>query len=127
MPNTKLQLLYTTRHLPPYMADVHKDDRDMGTVTRVWDHPTPDHPVGLLVLGQLPDFTEMVTLGPVGLQKSPIELDFDCAEYKGRMWLRDGGENEDWVAIEGPDHAITVAMHLLAWAMAAKEKENEDR
>lgn len=124
---SKLQFLYAQRHLPPYMASVHQDDKEAGIVTRLWDHPTPDHPVALLVLPVLPDYTEDVTLGPVGLQKHNVVVDFDCAEHDGRMWLRSDSEDEDWVAIEGPEHAITVAMRLLAWAKASQEKYDEDR
>jgi hypothetical protein len=124
---SKLQILYAQEHFAPYMQKVHPDDKASGIVTRIWDSPHPkENRCALLVLPQLPDYTEGITLHPEGLQRSEIIVDFDAAEYRGRMWLRDEGENEDWVAIEGPENAIKVAMHLLAWAYAAQQQEAQN-
>ena len=122
MPKAKLQILYTTRHLPPYMADVHKDDRDMGTVTRVWDHPSPDHPVGLLVLAPQPkdlavDMVIEEARSITDLEMAPISVAYDGAE--DCMWIN---QDEDMVKVHTTNQAIEIAMRLLLWAKLEQEK-----
>lgn len=63
-------------------------------------------------------FNKEVPLGPVeispGRSSYPVKVSFDGAEGQGRVWLMDSEDN--WVAIEGKQHARTVAKLLNAWA-----------
>lgn len=126
---SKLQFLFTTRHLPPYMASVHQDDREMGTVTRVWDHPSPDHPVGLLVLAPGPKdlsvdlvLEEAHRIGDCDI--GPVSVSFDPAYAdNGAVWI---SQDDDAVVVRSTDHAVEIAMRLLLWARLEQEKSNAD-
>lgn len=70
------------------------------------------------------DFNLDVVLGPVPIShnrsSAQVRVSFDAAEGQGRVWLMDPDDN--WVAIEGPAHARTLAGLLTAWADAGEEK-----
>lgn len=121
---SKLQFLFTTRHLPPYMAEVHQDDREMGTVTRVWDRPSPDHPVALVVIGPQPKdlsvdlvLEEARRIGDIDV--APVRVEFDGAD--DAMWIN---QDDSMIKVRSTEQAIEIAMRLLLWARLEQEKQD---
>ena len=90
-------------------------------------HTSPSGVVTELEIGphEPVDFNNDVTLEPVvispGRSSYPVRVSFDAAEGQGRVWLMDSADN--WVAIEGPAHARTLAGLLTAWADAYTGEE----
>lgn len=90
-------------------------------------HATPSGVVTQLDVGPdvRIDFNLDVILGPVPIShnrsSAQVRVSFDGAEGQGRVWLMDPDDN--WVAIEGPAHARTLAGLLTAWADAYTGEE----
>ena len=122
MQKAKLQILYIQRHLPPYMKDVHKDDRESGIVTRVWDHPSPNHPVAVMVLPpHAKDLSvdlvveDVPRIGYVDMSPITVNMKSEADE----LYI---SQDTDNIAILDPETAIAIAMRLLVWAQHKQEK-----
>lgn len=123
----KLQMLYTSKSVTDYMASVHPDDRFSGTLVRLWDHPR-DRRSAMLVLPTMPDFTQDLVLDTIPVigqcHGAPVYVQLDTGTDRNSMCITQG---DDLVRIDEPSHAISMAMHLLAWAYAEQQpKTNQE-
>lgn len=124
MKKPDIQLLYVGAPFVDYMQKVHPDDRAMGTLTRVWDHPTPERAALLVLPGHSKDISVDLVLEEKEVQGTPTRVEFDPAYSPdgSAMWLR---QDCDALVITNTEDAVAIAMRLMLWARLEQEKTRD--